>query len=237
MSKKILGVLGGMGPAASARFYTMLTEFTKAERDGDHMEILLHSLPAIPDRTDFILGKSEASPLPFIRKAILKLGSCGAEIIAIPCNTAEFFYEELAKSCPLPILRTAYTACRFAHTKGVKKLGILATEGSVHAKIYEKHLLSFGISFSLPSEKTQKAINTLIYSRIKKAIPSESDILDFAACELCKNGCDAAVLGCTELSLAPHNIQDFYIDSLSVLAAESVKACGYELSEKGKNTL
>ena len=155
-----MGVLGGMGPAASARFYALLTEFTKAERDSEHMEILIHSLPTIPDRTDFILSKSRLSPLPSISRAILSLASHGAEIIAVPCNTAEFFYEELAAKTPVPILRTAYTACRFAAARGVKKLGILATEGTVRAEIYAKYLTSLGIDFALPSEKSQKSINS-----------------------------------------------------------------------------
>jgi aspartate/glutamate racemase len=121
MQKKILGVLGGMGPAASARFYALLTEFTAAEKDSDHMEILLHSLPTIPDRTEFILGRSKSSPLPMMESAVLRLAQNGAQIIALPCNTAEYFYSPLKAICPVPILRAAKESARIAKVRGVKK--------------------------------------------------------------------------------------------------------------------
>ncbi len=235
MKKKILGVLGGMGPAAGARLISLITEFTAAEREQDHMEIMLHSLPSIPDRTDFILGKSELSPLPQMQAAVRALTASGAEIIAVPCNTAEFFHAELQPYCPVQILRTAYESARFAAAKGTKKLGILATEGTVRAEIYQKHLSSLGIDFFAPEQAMQEKINTVIYSRIKKSLPSEKGVLKEAEAYFRKNGCDAAVLGCTELSLLP-NLRGnaFFIDSLSVLASVCVKKCGYPQSEKCK---
>ena len=167
MQKKILGVLGGMGPAASARFSRLLTEFTLAENDGGHMETLLHSLPQIPDRTDFILGRSLISPLPAMSTAVLRLAEAGVGLIAVPCNTAEFFHSGLQALCPVPILRTAYESAHFAAVRGVKKLGIIATEGTVKAGIYEKHLTALGVGFDLPSVEMQAEISSLIYWRIK----------------------------------------------------------------------
>jgi len=235
MKKKILGVLGGMGPAASARFYALLTEFTKAARDSEHIELLLHSFPAIPDRSDFIMKRSAISPLPVMKNAISRLTCQGAEIIAVPCNTAEYFHDDLQSDCPVPILRIAYESARFAAAHGVKKLGIIATDGTVHAGIYQRHLSALGLDFAVPSKETQNEISKLIYSSIKKALPAENGALSLAARELRAAGCDAAVLGCTELSLLPIFEKDnFFIDSLSVLAAKSVTACGYDLSEKGK---
>jgi aspartate racemase len=234
MQKKILGVLGGMGPAASARFYTLLTEFTAAEKDSDHMEILLHSLPTIPDRTEFILGRSKSSPLPMMESAVLRLAQNGAQIIALPCNTAEYFYSPLKAICPVPILRAAKESARIAKVRGVKKLGVLATEGAINAKIYQNQLALLGIDLSVPCKSTQTEITALIYSHIKKSRPFESTVLERAAYELMSAGCDAAVLGCTELSLAAPENDSFFIDSLSVLAAKCVLSCGYELSEKGK---
>lgn len=229
-----MGVIGGMGPAASARFYALLTEFTKAERDCDHMEILIKSTPSVPDRTEFILGRSASSPLPHLAKAAKELCLAGAELVAVPCNTAEFFHAELQALCPAPVLRTAYESARFAAEKGVKKLGILATEGTVRAGIYQKHLSALGVSFALPSRETQEEITELIYSRIKKGRAAESTVPECAVRELEKEGCERAVLGCTELSLiTPCNRQDFFIDSLAVLAARCVELCGYTLSEKG----
>ena len=235
MKKKILGVLGGMGPAAGARFLALVTEFTKAECDREHIEVLLHSLPTIPDRTDFILGKSASSPLPAMKRAVLGLASAGAEIIAVPCNTAEYFHSKIQSVCPVPIIRTAYESVRFASSRGVKKLGILATEGTLHAEIYQKYLAARGMDFAAPRRATQEEINKLIYSHIKKSLAGGENTLLSVERELRNAGCDAAVLGCTELSLVPREQESgFFIDSLSVLAAVSVHACGYPLSKKGK---
>ncbi len=234
MKKKILGVLGGMGPAASARFLALVTEFTEAEHEQDHMEILLHSLPSIPDRTDFILGKSRLSPLPKMKDTVCSLTLSGAEIIAVPCNTAEYFHRELQAICPVPILRTAYESARFAAARGIKKLGIMATEGTVHSEIYQKHLTSLGVDFFVPEQSVQEKINELIYHRIKKSLTPKACTLEDAEAYFRQNGCDAAVLGCTELSLLPlMGENEFFIDSLSVLAAVSVHKCGYTLSNKG----
>ena len=238
MKKKILGILGGMGPAASARFYALLTEFTAAEKDGDHMEILIYSLPSIPDRTEFILGQSELSPLPMMKKAILGLKKSGAEVIAVPCNTAEYFCAEISAACPVPILRASEASVQAAKKRGVRKLGVLATEGALRARIYQERLSELGIDFALPSRSMQAEINALIYSRIKKSLPDENRTLERAAREFRADGCDAAILGCTELSLAAPEVEPrFFIDSLSALAAAGVRACGYPLSEKGKTHL
>lgn len=235
MKKKKLGVLGGMGPAASARFLALLTEFTKTESEQGHMEIILHSLPSIPDRTDFILGRSTSSPLPKMKDAVSSLAEAGAEIIAVPCNTAEYFHSQLQASCPVPILRTAYESAKYTFKKGIQKLGIMATEGTIHSKIYQNHLIPFGVDFCLPDQSMQAKINELIYYRIKKSLSPDTNILNTAETYFRKKGCNAAVLGCTELSLVPYSRENsFFIDSLSVLAAVCVCECGYTLSKRGE---
>ena len=164
---KTLGILGGLGPAASVYFYQLITEHTKALRDQDHLDIVLFSKASIPDRTDFILGKSANSPLPYMQTSIRKLTGAGAEIIAVPCNTAEYFHSEMQASCPVRVMRTAYESARFAAARGVKRLGILATEGTLLAGIYQNHLASLGVGFALPSQATQKEITRLISDTMK----------------------------------------------------------------------
>ena len=92
---KTLGILGGLGPAASVYFYQLITEHTKAARDQDHLDIVLVSKASIPDRTEFILGKSPDSPLPSMAEGVRSLAQAGAELIAVPCNTAHYFYDEI----------------------------------------------------------------------------------------------------------------------------------------------
>ena len=92
---KTLGILGGLGPAASVYFYRLITEHTKALRDQDHLDIVLMSKASIPDRTEFILGKSADSPLSSMIEGVRALTGAGADLIAIPCNTAHYFYDEI----------------------------------------------------------------------------------------------------------------------------------------------
>ncbi len=232
MSKKVLGILGGMGPAASARFYTMLTSLTKASCDSEHMKVLLFSTPDIPDRTAFILGKSRESPVPSMQKAAICLAEAGAELIAIPCNTAEYFHTDLQKICPVPILRTAYECAAFAAARGVRKPGLMATEGTVRSGLYRRAFAEFGIEPAVPSERGQAAINGIIYESIKKSLPPDKNAFRAAAEELAALGCDAIILGCTELSLIPLDESDKkygFIDSLAVLAKKSIALCGYDV--------
>ncbi len=227
-----MGVLGGMGPAASAHFYTLLTKFTKAACDGEHMKVVLVSAPDIPDRSAFILGKSRQNPLPIMQEAAGALVCAGAELVAVPCNTAEYFYEGLQKACPVPVLRTAYESAVFAAKCGVRRLGIMATEGTVRAGIYHRALAELGIIPVAPSERSQSLLNAIIYGGIKKSCPPDKAAFRAIAEELFSCGCDAVVIGCTELSLVPLDEADkkySFIDSLEVLAKKSISLCGYEV--------
>ncbi len=226
---KTLGILGGLGPAASVYFYKTITEHTKAERDQDHLDIVLVSGASIPDRTEFILGKSENSPLPAMIDGVQRLAAAGAEMIAIPCNTAHYFYDQIEKSSPVPVLNIIRETVALAKKAGVKKLGIMATTGTVITGAYQHACLEAGIAFAVPSEKSQGTLMDIIYGSIKTAKEPDMKAFFSVADELYENGADALVLGCTELSLIKEN-ENFakyrFIDSLLVLAARAIKACG-----------
>lgn len=224
-----LGILGGLGPAASVYFYKIITEHTKAGRDQDHLDIVLVSGASTPDRTDFILGNSENSPLPSMIDGVRRLTAAGADLIAIPCNTAHYFYDQIQKHSPVPVLNIVKETVSLAQKAGVKKLGIMATSGTVITGAYQHACLEAGISFAVPSERSQAALMDIIYGSIKMA--KEPDMQAFlSVCdELYENGADALVLGCTELSLIKGTesfTQYRFIDSLLVLAARAIKAGG-----------
>ena len=235
MRKKILGVLGGMGPAASARFFTLLTSFTKAQSDAEHIKTVIVSASDIPDRTAFITGKSADDPLPAMKNALASLHRAGAEVIAVPCNTADFFYSGLREMSPYPILRAAHTCVSFAARKGVRKLGVLATDGAVKTEVYQKACAEMGIEVILPCAAAQEKLNGIIYGKLKRSELPDKESFRSIASELLSSGCDAIALGCTELSLIPMDGDDekfHFIDSLSVLARESILACGYDIDER-----
>ena len=224
---KTLGILGGLGPAASVYFYRIITEHTKASRDQDHLDIVLVSGASIPDRTEFILGKSESSPLPAMIDGVRKLTAAGAELIAIPCNTAHYFYDQIEKYSPVPVLNIVRETVQLAKKAGVRKLGIMATAGTIVTGAYQHACLENGIAFVVPSERSQQILMDIIYGSIKTAKEPDMEAFVGVCEELYANGADALVLGCTELSLIPTQdlTQYQFIDSLLVLAARAIREC------------
>lgn len=226
---KTLGILGGLGPAASVYFYRLITEHTKALRDQDHLDIVLMSKASIPDRTEFIIGKSPDSPLPSMIEGVRALTGAGADLIAIPCNTAHYFYDEIQKISSVPVLNIVKETVRLAKNAGVRKIGIMATSGTVIAGAYQQACLEEGISFALPCECSQAALMDIIYKNIKT--DGEPDMEQFirVADELYASGAEAIILGCTELSLI-RGLERYprflFIDSLLVLALRAIESCG-----------
>lgn len=228
-SGKTLGILGGLGPASSVYFYGMLTEHTYAERDQDHLNILLSSRADTPDRTDFILGWSEDNPLFVMRSEISKLIGAGADVIAIPCNTAHYFYEGISAAASVPVINIIKQTAIFCRRIGVGRAGILATEGTVASGAYDSTFELAGIECVYPTEDEQRIISDVIYGQIKKGLAPDLDGFTEVARQLTARGCDRLILGCTELSLLMKMGEldrKIFIDSLEVLAYCAIKACG-----------
>lgn len=228
-SGKTLGILGGLGPASSVYFYQMITEHTHAERDQDHLNILLSSRADTPDRTDFILGRSADNPLTVMRFEISKLIGAGADVIAIPCNTAHYFYEGISTAASVPVINIIKQTAIFCRRAGVRRAGILATEGTVLSGAYGSLFELAGIECVYPEENEQKVISEIIYGQIKKgATPNIGGFMRIAQ-QLLSRGCDRLILGCTELSLLMRRGEldrKIFIDSLEVLAYSAIRACG-----------
>ena len=235
MIKKTLGILGGMGPAASAKFYSLITDFTKADKDQDHLNIILRSTPSIPDRSAFIVAESDINPFEKIRSEICALAEAGSEIIAVTCNTAEYFYSKLQNIISVPILPISKIAVSYAKHLGYRRIGILATSGTLKAGLYQKACCEYGLEYRLPSTKNCEMLNEIIYQYIKRALPVPDNLVTDIAEDLYINGCDCLILGCTELSMIGDIFKKRnynYVDSLETLAAKSVLICGGDLSIK-----
>ncbi|MBO4452545.1 MAG: amino acid racemase [Clostridia bacterium] len=227
-----LGVIGGLGPMATAYFMELVTKMTKAKTDQEHIKTIIYSAPDIPDRTAFILGRSEKNPLPEMIKAGKALKSLGVDVIAIPCVTAHYFHDELEQSIGVKTLNALRETALCLSSNGIKKVGIMATEGTVGTGLFPKELSKQGIECVVPSEEGQKNVTSLIYDEIKSGkAPSEKKF--FAAKnELIGKGAQAVILGCTELSLINNYMDtgDNILDVSEVLASAAVLACGRELT-------
>jgi len=226
-SKKLLGVIGGLGPMATAVFLERIVCMTDAHADQEHIDIAVRHCPSIPDRTAFILGRSGDDPLPGIIQQALSLRDQGACCIAIPCITAHFFHDAIEQACALPVIDTVSLTAKELLASGVRRAAVWATEGTVHTGLFQKALARVGIEAVLPDEMTQTVVTDCIYRDIKAGRSPDPSPLLSAQQRLLSEGVQALILGCTELSVAARSVPfaPGVIDALDVLAKASVIAC------------
>lgn len=225
----VLGVLGGLGPMSTVYFYEMVTSHTLAEKDQDHLDIVISSRATTPDRSAFILGQSKEDPFSIMEQDAENLVRYGATVLAIPCNTAHYFYDRLRRSLSVPVLSMIQLTVQAAKAQGCTKLGILATTGTVASCSYQRMCAAEGLDFAVPDEEYQNILmDDIIYGQIKQGRPVDLAAFMRVADNLKAQGCQRAVLGCTELSLIKRDcgLDEFFIDSSEVLAKASILACG-----------
>jgi len=224
----VLGILGGLGPMASAYFYELLIAHTKASCDQDHIDLILNSHATTPDRTAFLTGRSKDDPLDVMVEDLARMKTYGADVVAIPCNTAHYFYDKLKASTDLVILNIMEETAACLAAQGVKKAGILATDGTVMTNTYDRYLAAHGIDCIKPDADGQKVVMRIIYDEIKNGKSPDIAAFMSVADTLRKRGAEALILGCTELSLIKKHtsLPPYFIDSLDVLANSTILACG-----------
>lgn len=230
--KKSIGILGGMGPMATADMFTKIVAHTKAASDSEHIRIYIDNDPAIPDRTAAILAEGN-DPVPEMAAALRNLESCGADCILLPCNTAHYFLSRLQAMTDIPFLSMPQATARAcAEAFPGKKAGLMATTGTLSTGLYEKAMESAGVAYAVPDEEGRNALMRVIYAGVKADAAPESYRVDmaFAMDGLKAQGADYFVLACTELPLAFARLalQENFVDPTLELALEAIRFCGYE---------
>jgi len=231
MKKQTLGIIGGVGPLATMFIGEMIVRRTKAMKDQEHLHTIIDNDTNIPDRTAFILDSTKENPVPVIVADAKKLASVGADVIAIPCNTAHTFYDEIVEGSPVPVLHMIRETAKRASDLGAERVGILATTGTLTSRMYQDALEEFGITPVVPDDVMKEKVMSIIYDYVKAGKDvSQEDWQPIEEAMLALN-CDRIVLGCTELSIVNRDLKlsDKYIDSLIVLAERAIVACGYEI--------
>lgn len=234
---KELGVIGGMGPLATAYFMELVAKMTDARADNEHIPMIVCCRPDTPDRTSFIVGKSKDSPLDAIISAGRLLAGQNVEYIAIPCVTAYFFYRELQDRIAVPIIDMIYETAACLREEGIRKVGLMATDGTIASGFFKKGLNEQGISVVEPSSAGQERIMEIIYGSIKANKPVLMDDFVSVENELREHGAQAIILGCTELSMIHRDypLGSGYLDAMEVLARKSILLCGGRLNSKYKH--
>lgn len=225
---KKLGIIGGLGPMATAYFMQLVTQMSDAATDQEHIELLLHSRPRIPDRTCYILDKNRENPVPQMIEVGRGLVRCGAEIIAIPCITAHYFQKELEESIGVPILNAIGETALCLRSGGIQKVGIMATDGTVRSGLFQSVLGTNGMGCFLPDRERQRQVMHIIYENVKAGKPVEMCLFQDVAKSLFNRGAQVILLACTELSLVgrDNRLGEGYLDVMEVLARKAVLSCG-----------
>ena len=230
--KKSIGILGGMGPLATADLLRKITLHTKAACDGDHLRVFIDSNPAIPDRTAAILSGGP-DPVPEMTKALRSLEKCGADCIIMPCNTAHYFFPRLQALTATPfisMLEATARACA-AQYPG-KTAAILGTKGTLRTRLYHDALAAQNVETLTPNETEQDELMRLIYGVVKanRPLAPETDAWASLLDGLCARGADYFILGCTELPLLADTLPHPgpFIDPTAELARAAIRFCGGE---------
>ncbi|GAA2916694.1 amino acid racemase [Enterococcus pseudoavium] len=227
--ENFFSILGGMGTMATESFIRILNKRTQAHNDQEYLNYVMFNHATVPDRTAYILDHEADNPLPFLLDDIEKQNLLQPDFIVLTCNTAHYFFEQLQAATKIPLLhmpREAVNEVTRHHQVG-EKIAVLATEGTMTAKVYQKALQAKGFDVLLPDQALQEKVNYLIYHEVKENDFINSELyLEILSDVFEKYGCQNAILGCTELSLV-HELTPAVpypvIDAQSILADRTIE--------------
>lgn len=227
--RKVVGILGGMGPQATCDLFNKIISYTNAKNDQENIHLIIDNNVEIPDRTSYILGKGE-NPIEYMIETAVKLKNAGAEIIIMPCNTAHYFYDKLTQAVELPFINMIEEVGKYIYERyGKCKVGLLATTGTYEGKVYETYCDKYNIEIISPNNEDKNFILNLIYKvkagdmnfNVQKII----EILN----KFKNKGINIMILGCTELplvfdSLDKNQFNDInFVSSTDILAKRTVE--------------
>jgi aspartate racemase len=229
----IAGIIGGVGPEATAYFMSLIIKYRQqeAKRDQDHIPFLVFNNPQIPDRTEYLLNGNN-DPLPELIHTAKLLKRAGATYLTIPCNTAHAFVTELEEAVGLEVLNMiSLTAEEIVQNYGENvKVGLLATDGTIQSNIYQDEFKKIAprAKVLIPNKKNQKKVMDAIYG--EKGIKTVSvnsynvSLLYESAQELLSKGASLIVAGCTEIPLALQYGKQMFtvIDPMEVMARQVI---------------
>lgn len=237
--KKTIGILGGMGPEATAYMFELIIKKTKVEKDQDHIPMIIYNNPKIPSRS-YALFKMAPSPTPLLLEGVRILKQAGADFIVMPCITAHYFYREVASKVSFPFVSLLDESLTWAQKNipGLKKAGLIASTGTIKTRLFHDTFAKAGIDVISPDEEEQKQVMEAIFGSegIKAGCASwaPKELIVNTARILIGRGAEAIIAGCTEvpLVLEEKDIPAPLIEPMEIAAEVSILKAGYEVRSR-----
>ncbi|MCL1912998.1 MAG: amino acid racemase [Eubacteriaceae bacterium] len=244
MKYKTAGIIGGMGALATVDIFQKIVLNTYVECDQDHIPVLIDNNTQVPDRTKFLLGQGE-NPLKTMAFSAIRLQNMGADFLLLGCNTAHALFEELSNCVDIPIINIIEETVKEAHSRGYKKVGLLATEGFIKHASFQPYYDSLGIEVCTPHIEEQEAISSLINAVKANSFQAPMFGLSAVFQRMQASGAEAFVLSCTELPLVFSMCKEFepftgmydMLDPNLVLAQKAICLAGGRLLCSQKSCL
>ncbi len=220
MTRPCIGILGGMGPAATILLQQRILDAVPAERDEDHIPLLIDMNPQVPSRIDFLIHQKGPNPGPFLAGMARNLQEFGADALVMPCNTAHHFADDIENATEIPFLNMVQLTAEALAKQAPKGggIGILASPATDKVGLFHNVLGASGLK-ALASKNSQDLLTTI--QDIKARGPSENSIAQTqnAIGELQDAGADAFLVGCSEFSLISRKLRASVpiIDAIDVL--------------------
>lgn len=214
-----LGIIGGMGPLATAKFYEKVVLKTNAHSDNEHIDTVILSHSTIPDRTKCIMSGDSEAFLEEIKKDFEIMNDLGVERIAIPCNTSHYFFDEYRRFTDIDVVNMVEETVRRIHALGYKRAFVFGTTGTVSSQVYEKYGTKYGVEILQISEPDQKRVMDIIYKIKEDSGTNDNNFNEIIDKYVSKEA--IGIIACTELSMVDIDNENT-IDALNVLVEEAI---------------
>lgn len=224
---KTVGIIGGLGPEATAKFYLEIISACSNRGEQTHPPILIYSVP-LPlqiEKECIIKAQNEESCIPFLIQAAKTLERGGADFLVMPCNSLHVFIEEIRKAVKIPVLSIVEETVKFLKNHNIKQVGILATSITINRRLYKSQLNDRGINEVIPNDQDQAKLGQIIYNLvIGKYTNEDKQAFDEIIKSLLEKEIKSIILACTDLQLLTPQHTDIKIfDTMQILVNATVQ--------------
>ncbi len=221
---KRVGIIGGMGPEATVDLFVKIIKNTDAKKDQDHIPIVIDNYPQIPDRTAYIFGRGE-NPLPYLLESVRRLERASVDCLCMACNTAHYFIEELRRETKVPFISMIEVVLERIMEEGYcKKIGLMATDGTVKAKIYHNAFENAGLEIHNFEGGIQRLIMESIYKLKAGEHEQAKELFKNAISVIKSKSYDCLIAGCTEVPVLLSLIDEKLLEDIKVFDATELLA-------------